>query len=121
MVGAYRSAYRIASTDPRTPLGTPPTSGSEQGLAYRAVNREWRAMTMTSTQDTPRSGDTDSDVLRHLAEQRLSDLRDREAARAEKEQAARASDDGITDDSGYGYGQSYTDRHGEGRGSGMGY
>jgi len=146
VVAAYRSEYAITSTDPTIPLGSAPTLGTEQALAYTAVNREWQALTMTSTQDTPASPDSDAAVQRRLADldQRLSELRAHRAADAEvevevevedyqqeegddseqdyqQEEGAAVAQDGITDEHGFGYGTGYTDRHrGEGQGSHLG-
>jgi len=126
-VGAYRSTYHVTSTDPTTPLGPPPSPGSEQAFAYRAIDREWRTMTVTNAANSPRSGDLDSEIQRSLGR-----LQERAAARAaDKERAAHTekeghaepiTQDGITDERGFGYGTGYTDRHqGEGHGSHLGY
>ena len=126
-VGAYRSTYHVTSTDPTTPLGPPPSPGSEQAFAYRAIDREWRTMTVTNAANSPRSGDLDSEIQRSLGR-----LQERAAARAaDKERAAHTekeghaepiTQDGITDEHGFGYGTGYTDRHqGEGHGSHLGY
>jgi len=127
VVGAYRSAYHIASTDPATPLGPPPTPGSEQAFAYRATDREWRAMTTSDIQNSPHRGDVDSEIQRQLdrlQERAAARAADKErAAHAEEDsQAERVTQDGITDEHGFGYGTGYTDRHqGEGHGSHLGY
>jgi len=131
MVDTYRSDYHITSTDPSAPLGAPPPPGSEQALAYHAVNREWKATTMTNAQDTP---EADSDVQRRLADldQRLSELTQHRDADTDLEDEVDEQDyqeeegavvqDGITDEHGFGYGTGYTDRHrGDGQGSHMGY
>jgi len=135
MVDTYRSDYHITSTDPSAPLGAPPPPGSEQALAYHAVNREWKATTMTNAQDTP---EADSDVQRRLADldQRLSELTQYRDADTDLEDEVDEQDyeqdyqeeegavvqDGITDEHGFGYGTGYTDRHrGDGQGSHMGY
>jgi len=144
VVAAYRSEYAITSTDPSIPLGSAPTPGTEQALVYTAVNREWKALTMTSTPDTPASPDSDAAVQRRLADldQRLSELRAHRAADADTEvevedyqqedgddserdyqedEGAAVAQDGITDEHGFGYGTGYTDRHrGEGQGSHLG-
>jgi len=144
VVAAYRSEYAITSTDPSIPLGSAPTPGTEQALAYTAVTREWKALTMTSTPDTPASPDSDAAVQRRLADldRRLSELRAHRAADADaevdvevevddyqqeegddsvqdhQEEGAALVQDGITDEHGFGYGTGYTDRHrGEGQGS----
>jgi len=135
MVDTYRSDYHITSTDPAAPLGAPPPPGSEQALAYHAVNREWKATTMTNAQDTP---EADSDVQRRLADldHRLSELTQHRDADTDLEDEVDEQDyeedyqeeegavvhDGITDEHGFGYGTGYTDRHrGDGQGSHMGY
>lgn len=135
MVDTYRSDYHITSTDPSAPLGAPPPPGSEQALAYHAVNREWKATTMTNAQDTP---EADSDVQRRLADldHRLSELTQHRDADTDLEDEVDEQDyeedyqeeegavvhDGITDEHGFGYGTGYTDRHrGDGQGSHMGY
>jgi conjugative relaxase-like TrwC/TraI family protein len=135
MVDTYRSDYHITSTDPSAPLGAPPPPGSEQASAYQAVNREWKAMAMTSAQDTPEAA---SDVQRRLADldQRLTEVTQHRDADADLEDEVDDGDyeedyqegegavvqDGITDEHGFGYGTGYTDRHrGDGQGSHMGY
>ncbi len=127
VVGAYRSAYHIASTDPATPLGPPPAPGSEQAFAYRATDREWRAVTTSDIQNSLHRGDVDTEIqpgldrLRERAAARAAD--EARAAHAEEDsQAERVTQDGITDEHGFGYGTGYTDRHqGEGHGSHLGY
>ena len=128
VVSAYRSAYHIASTDPATPLGPPPTPGSEQAFAYRAIDREWRTMTTSDIQNSPHRGAVDSEIqpgLDRLRERAAARAADKERVRAHAEddrQAERATQDGITDEHGFGYGTGYTDRHhGEGHGSHLGY
>ncbi len=128
MVNVYRSVYHVTSTDPTTPLGAAPTQGSEQASVYKSVNREWRAMTMTNAASNPGNGDINAEIQR-----RLDRLQARDADRAaEKERAARAevdspaegaTQDGVTDEYGYGHGTGYTDRYyyGGGEGSHMGY
>jgi len=135
MVDTYRSDYHITSTDPSALLGAPPPPGSEQALAYHAVNREWKATTMTNAQDTP---EADSDVQRRLADldHRLSELTQHRDADTDLEDEVDEQDyeqdyqeeegavvqDGITDEHGFGYGTGYTDRHrGDGQGAHMGY
>ncbi len=84
-------------------------------------------MTVTNAANSPRSGDLDSEIQRSLGR-----LQERAAARAaDKERAAHTekeghaepiTQDGITDEHGFGYGTGYTDRHqGEGHGSHLGY
>ena len=128
VVSAYRSAYHIASTDPATPLGPLPTPGSEQAFAYRAIDREWRTMTTSDIQNSPHRGAVDSEIqpgLDRLRERAAARVADKERVRAHAEddrQAERATQDGITDEHGFGYGTGYTDRHhGEGHGSHLGY
>ncbi len=128
MVNVYRSVYHVTSTDPTTPLGAAPTQGSEQASVYKSVNREWRAMTMTNAASNPGNGDINAEIQRGLDR-----LQARDADRAaEKERAARAevdspaegaTQDGVTDEYGYGHGTGYTDRYyyGGGEGSHMGY
>jgi len=128
MVDVYRSVYHVTSTDPTTPLGASPTRGSEQASVYKSVNREWRAMTMTNAENNPGNSDINAEIQRGLDR-----LHARDAARAaEKERVARAEEDspaegstqdGVTDEYGYGHGTGYTDRYyyGGGEGSHMGY
>jgi len=118
MVGAYRSAYHVTTTDPDTPLGAAPPLATEQHHAYQAANREWGAM--TNAHDAPSTGDLDNDVARRAAAARLAELRVRHA-RAEDEQ--RAKHEGITGERGYGHDLGYSDRYDnrEGHGSQSGY
>ncbi len=127
MVAAYRSDYHITSTDPAVLLGSAPTPATEQAFAYRVIDREWKAATMTSTQHNPASTDADAAVQQRLADldQRLSQLREHRAADPDAEnyqQEGAVLQDGITDEHGFGYGTGYTDRHrGEVQGSHRGY
>jgi len=118
MVGAYRSAYHVTTTELDTPLGAAPPLATEQHHAYQAANREWRAM--SNAHDAPNTGDLENDVARRAAAARLAELRGRHA-RAKDEQ--RAQQEGITGERGYGHDRGYSDRYdnGEGRGSHSGY
>jgi hypothetical protein len=118
MVGAYRSAYHVSTTELDTPLGAAPPLATEQHHAYQAAKREWRAM--TNAHDAPSTGDRDNDVARRAAATRLAELRGRHA-RAKDEQ--RAQHEGITGERGYGHDRGHSDRYdnGEGHGSQSGY
>jgi len=102
MVDAYRSTYAI--TDPARALGPTPDPASERAAAHRSITREWTTATSGEPALEPSSSVTAaaaSPALTHNA-----------TGPNETPTATRRIDvDGITDDSGYGYQQSYTDRH----------
>jgi len=102
MVGAYRSTYAI--TDPTRALGPTPDPDSERAAAHRSITREWTtAMSGEPALDPAASG---------IAAASSPALTDNGTGSNETPTATRRVDvDGITDDSGYGYQQSYTDRH----------
>jgi len=99
MVDAYRSTYAI--TDPAQALGPEPAPGTEQAAAHRAINREWvRATSPSGNVPTNRvAADTTLAASSPPLGSHRADL------------VPPVAYDGITDDSGYGYQQSYTDRH----------
>ncbi len=121
VVTAYRATYNVTSTNPLTPLGSVPTAGSDQAPVYRAVTKQWRSMTMTSTDPTTGAGDSPSAVAARLAEveRRLAHLRERREARRDHAEDTVASQDGITDEHGYGHDTGHS--AGEKRRSGMGF
>jgi len=121
VVSAYRAIYNVTSTNPLTPLGSAPIAGSEQAPVYRAVTKQWRSMTMTST-DNPGTGDSPSAVAARLAEveRRLAHLRQRREARRDLAEDTVASQDGITDEHGYGHDTGHNAVE-QNRLSGMGY
>jgi len=122
VVTAYRATYNVTSTNPLTPLGSAPTPGSDQAPVYRAVTKQWRSMTMTSTEPTTGAGDSPSTVAARLAEveRRLAHLRERRGARRDHAEDTVASQDGITDEHGYGHDTGHNAAE-QNRRSGMGY
>jgi len=122
VVTAYRAIHNVTSTNPLTPLGSAPIAGSDQAPVYRAVTKQWRSMTMTSTEPTPGLGDSPSAVAARLAEveRRLAHLRERREARRDHVEDTVASQDGITDEHGYGHDTGHNAVE-QNRRSGMGY
>ncbi len=122
VVTAYRATYNVTSTNPLTPLGSAPTAGSDQAPVYRAVTKQWRSMTMTSTEPTPGTGDSPSAVAARLAEveHRLAHLRHRRELRRDHVEGTVASQDGITDEHGFGHDTGHNAVE-QNRRSGMGY
>jgi len=121
-VSAYRATYNVTSTNPLTPLGSAPTAGSDQAPVYRAVTKQWRSMTLTSTDPTTGAGDSPSAVTARLAEveRRLAHLREQREVRRDQAEDTVESQEGITDEHGYGHdtGHSAVEQN---RRSGMGY
>ncbi len=121
-VATYRSTYNVTSTNPLTPLGSAPTPGSDQAPVYRAVTKQWRSMTLTSTDPTTGAGDSPSTVTARLAEveRRLAHLREQREVRRDQAEDTVESQEGITDEHGYGHdtGHSAVEQN---RRSGMGY
>jgi len=120
-VTTYRAIYNVTSTNPLTPLGSAPTMGSDEALIYRAVTKQWRT-TMTSPDTNPGVGEPPSAVTARLAEveRRLAHLRERREARRDHAEDTVTSQDGITDEHGYGHDTGYNAAE-RNRGSGMGY
>jgi conjugative relaxase-like TrwC/TraI family protein len=120
-VTTYRATYNVTSTNPLTPLGSAPTMGSDEALIYRAVTKQWRT-TMTSPDTNPGVGEPPSAVTARLAEveRRLAHLRERREARRDHAKDTVTSQDGITDEHGYGHDTGYNAAE-RNRGSGMGY
>jgi len=105
-VDAYRGTYAV--TDPSQPLGTTPEPGTEQAAAHRSIIREWAVATSPAgkpSADHVSAADTDAPAIPPVLEH--SDANTPDAGTARR----RVDVDGLTDNSGYGYGQSYTDRH----------
>jgi len=122
VVSAYRSTFHVTSTNPLTPLGSAPTAGSEQALAYRAVIKQWRSTIMTGTEHSTDTGDNPSAVAVRLAEveRRLAHLREQREVRRDRAEDTVASQDGITDEHGYGHDTGHNAAE-QNRRSGMGY
>jgi len=122
VVTAYRSTFNVTSTNPLTPLGLAPNAGSDQAPVYRAVTKQWRSMTMTSTEPTTGAGDSPSAVAARLTEveRRLAHLRERREARRDHAEDTVTSQDGITDEHGYGHDTGHNASE-QNRRSGMGY
>jgi len=120
VVSAYRVTYNVTSTNPLTPLGSAPTADSDHAPVYRAVTKQWRT-TMTST-DNPGLGDSPSAVATRLAEveRRLAHLRERREIRRDHAEDTVTSQDGITDEHGYGHDTGHNAAEGNRR-SGRGY
>ena len=124
-VSVYRVTFNVTTTDPLTPLGAAPAAGSEQAPVYRAVTKQWRT-TMTSPDPTSDSttgaGDTRSAVAARLTEveRRLAHLRGQRTVRRDRVEDTVASQDGITDEHGYGHDTGHSAAEGNRR-SGMGY
>jgi len=120
-VSVYRATYNVTTTNPLTPLGAAPAAGSEQAPVYRAVTKQWRT-TMNSTDPTPAAGDTRSAVATRLTEveRRLAHLREQREIRRDHAEDTVTSQDGITDEHGYGHDTGHNAAEGN-RGSGMGY
>jgi len=120
-VSTYRATYNVTTTNPLTPLGAAPAAGSDQAPVYRAVTKQWRT-TMTSTDPTPGVGEPPSAVTARLAEveRRLAHLRERREARRDHAEDTVVSQDGITDEHGYGHDTGYNAAEANRR-SGMGY
>jgi len=120
-VSAYRSTFHVTSTNPLTPLGSAPTAGSDLAPVYRAVTKQWRSMTTTSTDTNPQVGESPSAVTARLAEveRRLTHLREQRELRRDRVEEAAPSQDGITDDQHYGHDTGHNAS--ENRRSGMGY
>jgi len=106
MVDTYRSTYAI--TDPARALGPTPDPDSERAAAHRSLTREWAVATLPAgkpSADHFAAADTDAPAIPPMLEH--SDANTPDAGTASR----RVDVDGLTDNSGYGYGQSYTDRH----------
>lgn len=121
VVSAYRVTYNVTSTNPLTPLGSAPTADSDHAPVYRAVTKQWRT-TMTSTDPTTGTGDSPSAVADRLAEveRRMAHLRERREIRRDHAEDTVTSQDGITDEHGYGHDTGHNAAEGNRR-SGMGY
>jgi len=106
MVDTYRSTYAI--TDPARALGPTPDPDSERAAAHRSITREWAVATSPAgkpSADHVAAADTDAPAIPPMLEH--SDANTPDAGTARR----RVDVDGLTDNTGYGYGQSYTDRH----------
>jgi len=121
VVAAYRATFNVTTTNPLTPLGAAPTAGSEQAPVYRAVTKQWRT-TMTSTDPTTGAPDSPSAVTTRLAEveRRLARLREQREIRRDHAEDTVTSQDGITDEHGYGHDTGHSAAE-QNRRSGMGY
>ncbi len=105
MVDTYRSTYAI--TDPARALGPTPDPDSERAATHRSITREWAVATSPAGKPSADhvSADTDAPAIPPMLEHSDADTPDAGPARR------RVDVDGLTDNSGYGYRQSYTDRH----------
>jgi len=121
-VTTYRATYNVTSTNPLTPLGSAPTPGSDQAPVYRAITKQWRSMTMTSSDSNPGVGESPSAVTARLAEveRRLVHLREQRELRRDRLEDTVESQDGITDDQHYGHDTGHNAIE-QNRRSGMGY
>jgi len=104
-VEGYRATYAV--TDPAQPLGPTPEPGTEQAAAHRSLTQEWAVATSPAGKPSADhvSADTDAPAIPPMLEHSDADTPDAGPARR------RVDVDGLTDNSGYGYRQSYTDRH----------
>ncbi len=93
MVGAYRAQYPVPDTVLQQPLGPAPAQGSDQAAAFLACYRQWArtAPDAAAQQPPPRSPRTTRSTTTTAP--------------------TPPSQDGITDDHGFGHGTGYVDRH----------
>ena len=104
MVEGYRATYAV--TDPARALGPTPDPDSERAAAHRSITREWAVITSPVGKPSADDAlaDTDAPAIPPMLGHSDADTPDAGPAR-------RVDVDGLTDNSGYGYRQSYTDRH----------